>query len=217
MRWHTVFILATTSFLSWACRGKEGPAGPPGRDLSRPQQGFVEGTARGKDEAGNPFDIRFRYTYYPQNSGTWRVVSGSVRELTFTRQDSLGIGSITFTLRYDASNNQVTVTGLSGVAADISQKPVPTHSFQIIPRLDTTIFGFPIRVPGTTQEVSDFTFSGDNIQGKFRFIRPQYERPSGLPPQAANLLPPNNQHPDTIVGSFSISLTEVRPFNRTTP
>jgi hypothetical protein len=61
--------------LLWSCRGKEGPQGPPGRDLTRSQEGYIRGTVKGRDTTRNQdFQLSFNYTYVPTWSfHTWHM------------------------------------------------------------------------------------------------------------------------------------------------
>ena len=75
---------------AWSCRGKEGPQGPAGQDLTRPQNGYIEGRARGKDNGGNAFNIPFRYTYY-FSLGTYRLIGpDSLLKLTLSGEIAPG-------------------------------------------------------------------------------------------------------------------------------
>ncbi len=198
-------LLIPVVLLVWSCRGKEGPQGPqgpqgpPGQDLVRPRQGFIQGVARGKDNGGNSFNIRFSYSFYPISPGTWQASGQNVRTFDFTREDSLGIGYLSLNFRYDASTQQVSNITIDGVAADISRSPTPTYPIQQLPAV-------PNFFPGTTQEITNVTINGDSVTGSFRYIRPSYNNVPGIG---------TNTHPDTVEGSFSVKLVPVTSFGRT--
>jgi hypothetical protein len=197
--------MAATLF---SCRGKEGPQGPagpqgpqgnPGQDLTRPQDGFIEGTARGKDNAGNNFNIPFRYTYY-FGLGTYRTASANTLEIIFDRFDSLGVGSLSFSFQWNQSNNNVSSLSIDGVAANIAQSPAPTYNVETLPSIGTFF-------AGTTQTISNLSLSGDTLQGRFQYIRPTYNNVPGIG---------TNTHPDTVSGTFKVRLIRTQRFNRET-
>lgn len=196
------------SLLSLGCKGKEGPQGPPGpqgpqgpagQDLVLPRQGFIRGTARGKDNGGNPFNISFSYSF-AFSPGTWRSIDANTKEFQFERSDSLGISYLSFSFQHNSTNNSVSNVSIEGQAADISTTPVPTYNVQVLPAA-------PPFFPGTTQQVSSFTISGDSISGRFLYIRPSY---NNIPGVGANT------HPDTVEGTFGVRLVPIRSYGRTT-
>lgn len=195
--------LAALSLVDISCRGKEGPQGPQGpqgpagKDLIRPQQGYIEGTARGKDNGGNAFTIPFRYTYY-YSLGTYRATGTNTWQIDFSRADSLAIGELSFSFQWDQSNNTVSNLSISGTAANISQSPTPTYNVQILPSI-------PSVFPGTSQSLSDIALSGDTLKGRFQYIRPTYNNVPGLG---------TNTHPDTVEGTFSVRLVRTQSYNR---
>lgn len=197
-------LIVLAALLAWSCRGKEGPQGPQGpqgpagQDLVRPRQGFIQGVARGKDNGGNPFNISFSYSFYTASPGTWQATGQSTRDLDFTREDSLGVGYLSLSFRYDASNQQVSNLTIDGVAADISRYPVPTYTIQQLPPI-------PNFFPGTTQQISNLTISGDSVKGSFRYIRPSYNNIPGIG---------TNTHADTVDGTFSVKLLQTVSFGR---
>jgi hypothetical protein len=202
-------VILLSSWMMWSCRGKEGPQGPPGpqgpagpqgppgQDLTRPQNGYIEGRARGKDNGGNPFDIPFRYTYY-FSLGTYRFIGPDSLRIEFERGDSTGIGSLSLSFNWGRRSNTVTDVTIEGTAADISQSPVPTYTVSTLPAL-------PPLFPGTSQSVSNLSLSGDTLRGSFQYVRPSYNNIPGIG---------TNTHPDTVSGTFLIKLVQVRSYNR---
>lgn len=190
-----------------SCRGKEGPQGPQGpqgpagQDLVRPRQGVIQGTARGRDNDGNAFNIPFSYSFYLGSPGTWRNVDANTREYSFRREDSLGIGFVELTFRHNASNNQISNLTIDGIAANSSDRPVPTYPITQLPSV-------PNFFPGTTQTISNIAFSGDSLSGRFTYIRPAYNNVPGVG---------TNTHADTVEGSFSVRLVPIRTYNRISP
>lgn len=188
--------------------GPQGPAGPPGKDLVRPQQGFIEGNARGKDNSGNPFDFSFRYTYHYGPPGTAEYVGNDLLRISFSREDEKGIGNISMSFRYNRSNGQISELNLSGIAADANSSPVKTYTIQIIPRIQ------PAGYPGTSQSITNVQISGDTlITGDFRYIRPAYN-PPGISIPGVDLSALENPHPDTVYGRFSIKLIPIVSYGR---
>ncbi len=203
VRLHAVILLSF--WMMWSCRGKEGPQGPPGpqgpagQDLTRPQNGYIEGRARGKDNGGNPFDIPFRYTYYFSLS-TYRFIGPDSLRIEFERGDSTGIGSLSLSFNWGRRSNTVTDVSIEGTAADISQSPVPTYTVNVLPAIPP-----PVNFQGTSQSVSNLSLSGDTLRGSFRYVRPSY---NNVP------LVGTNTHPDTVSGTFLVKLVQVRSYNR---
>jgi len=197
-------LLVPVTLLLWSCRGKEGPQGPQGpqgpagQDLTRPRQGFIQGVARGKDNGGNPFNIRFSYSFYSASPGTWQATGQNTRDFDFSREDSLGIGYLSLAFRYDASNQQVSNVTIDGVAADLSRSPVPTYTIQQLPAV-------PNFFPGTTQKITNVTINGDSVTANFQYIRPSYNNVPGVG---------TNTYPDTVEGSFSVKLLPITSFGR---
>jgi hypothetical protein len=202
VRLHAVILLS--SWMMWSCRGKEGPQGPPGpqgpagQDLTRPQNGYIEGRARGKDNGGNPFDIPFRYTYY-FSLGTYRFIGPDSLRIEFKRGDSTGVGSLDLSFNWGRRSNTVTDVSIEGTAADISRSPVPTYGVNVLPAVPLLNF------PGTSQSVSNLSLSGDTLRGSFQYVRPSYNNIPGIG---------TNTHPDTVSGTFLIKLVQVRSYNR---
>ncbi len=190
-------------WMAWSCRGKEGPQGPvgpqgpAGQDLTRPQNGYIEGRARGKDNGGTSFNIPFRYTYY-SSLGTYRVVGPDSFSISFERLDSLGIGSLSFSFSWGRNSNGIANLNISGTAADPSQTPVPTYDV-------TTIPAVPLFFSGTTQSLSNLSLSGDTLRGSFQYIRPSYNNVPAFG---------TNTHPDTVAGTFVVKLVPERRYNR---
>jgi hypothetical protein len=188
---------------AWSCRGKEGPQGPQGpqgpagQDLTRPQNGYIEGRARGKDNSGNAFNIPFRYTYY-FSLGTYRLIGPDSLQIEFERGDSAGIGSLSLSFRWGRRSNTVGGVNISGTAADISQSPVPTYDVATLPAV-------PSFFPGTTQSVRNLSLSGDTLRVEFEYIRPSYNNVPGIG---------TNTYPDTVSGTFLVKLVQVRSYNR---
>jgi hypothetical protein len=204
VRLHAVILLS--SWIMWSCRGKEGPQGPPGppgQGLTRPQNGYIEGRARGKDNDGNPFDISFRYTYY-SSLGTYRFIEPDNLQIEFERGDSAGIGSLSLSFNWDRINDAVTNVLINGTVADISQSPVPTYTVNVLPAVP--LFNFP----GTSQSVSNLSLSGDNLRGSFQYVRPSYNTVSI--PGVGTI--PGNTYPDTVSGTFVVKLAHVHSYNR---
>lgn len=209
---YRLLLIAGLIALLTDCRGKQGPEGPQGpqgpagQDLVRPQQGFIEGVARGKDNNGNAFNIPFRYTYYTANPGTATRRGADTLDIEFSREDSLGIGNLTISFRYQRSNGQTSNVDISGVAANISASPIPTHEIQTQPSINVPGYSSL----GTSQVVTNVQISGDTVvSGDFRFIRPQISQPPvPIPGVSAN------SHPDTVTGRFSIRLVPVISYGR---
>jgi hypothetical protein len=196
IRLHAVILLS--SWMVWSCRGKEGPQGPPGRDFTRPQNGYIEGRARGKDNGGNLFDIPFRYTYY-FSLGTYRFIGPDSLRIEFERGDSTGVGSLGLSFNWGRRSNTVTDVSIEGTVADISQSPVPTYTVNVL--LGNPLLNFP----GTSQSVSNLSLSGDTLRGSFRYVRPSYNNIPAIG---------TNTHPDTVSGTFMVKLVQVRSYNR---
>ncbi|MCX8112946.1 MAG: hypothetical protein N3E49_07125 [Bacteroidia bacterium] len=203
--------IALLTLLTLSCRGKqgpEGPQGPPGQNLVRPQQGFIEGVARGRDQNGTPFNIPFRYTYYAGNPGEVLRRGADTLDIQFDREDSLGIGRLSFSLILKRSTSQASVSQLSGVIANINASPIPTFSVQAIPQVSIAQY------PGTTQTVTGVQISGDTLLiGDFTFIRPQYTPPN-FPIPGLDLSALANAHPDTVTGRFSVRLLPIIRYGR---
>ncbi|MCS7297716.1 MAG: hypothetical protein RMK19_00330 [Bacteroidia bacterium] len=187
-----------------SCRGKqgpEGPQGPPGRDLVRPQQGFIEGVARGKDESGNAFSIPFRYTYYFGAPGEAQRVDANTLSIAFYREDSLGVGNLSISFTYNRNNRQASDVTLSGLAANATVSPIPVYTIQLRPEVG----GFA----GTSQSVTNLELSGDTlISGEFSFINPQFNPPLPVPGFSPNT------YPDTVRGRFSVRLIPIISYGR---
>ncbi|MCS6895425.1 MAG: hypothetical protein NZZ60_04670 [Bacteroidia bacterium] len=214
MRRLTVKVFVGLAVSLTMCKRKEGPPGPPGppgpagRDLTRPQEGFIEGTARGKDNSGNPFNISFRYTYYYGPSGIALLSGANELQISFAREDEKGIGNIGISFTYSRSNGQINDLQLSGVAADISTSPVRIYNVQQIPSINLANY------PGTSQNLSNIQISGDTlITGNFTYIRPAYTPPNINIP-GIDLSSLANPHPDTVSGRFSIRLTPIVSYGR---
>lgn len=204
MHKHPLLLTAGLLALLAGCRGKQGPEGPQGpqgpagQDLVRPQQGFIEGVARGRDNSGAAFNIPFRYTYYTGAPGTATRRGADTLDIAFQREDSLGIGNLSISFTYRRSNGQTSGVDISGVAADISATPIPTHAFQPIPPVSA------LGYPGTSQTITNVQLSGDTVvSGEFRFIRPTTSLP-GI----------TNTHADTVSGRFSVRLSPVVSYGR---
>lgn len=195
------------------CRGKRGPEGPPGRDLTRPQDGFIEGTARGKDNAGNAFHIPFRYTYHFGNPGTAVRVNANTLRIEFGRWDELGIGYMNISFTYNRTTREASDIQISGIAADISQKPIPAHSFGTVSAVPPTPSPGTI-YPGTTQRLTNIQLEGDTVlTADFEFIRPQFTSPP-IPIPGLDLSAFENTHPDTVRGRLSVRLLPVVSYGR---
>ncbi len=188
------------SVVATNCRGKEGPQGPQGpsgADLVRPQQGFIEGIARGRDNSGNAFNIPFRYTYY-FSLGTYRSTGTNTWQFDFSRADSLGIGELSFSFQWNQSNNSVSNLTINGTAANITQSPTPTYDVQTLPNI-------PNVFPGTSQTVSNLALNNDTLTGRFEYIRHSYNNVPSFG---------TNTHADTVEGTFSIKLVRTQSYNR---
>lgn len=201
---YRLLLIAGLIALLTDCRGKQGPEGPQGpqgpagQDLVRPQQGFIEGVARGKDNNGNAFEIPFRYTYYTANPGTATRRGADTLVIQFSREDSLGIGNLTISFRYRRSNGQISNITLSGTAADITVVPIPTYNVQQIPADPLGLYS------GTSETISNVQVVGDTlVSGEFRYIRP-----------ATNLPAITNTHADTVSGRFSVRIMPTISYGR---
>ncbi|MCX7763991.1 MAG: hypothetical protein N2253_03735 [Bacteroidia bacterium] len=197
-----------------SCRGKqgpEGPQGPPGpagQNYVRPQNGFIEGVAIGKDQSGTPFRIPFRYTYYAGSPGQALRRGADTLNIEFSREDSLGIGNLSFSFTLRRSTLQASSINMTGTAADISTSPVPTFRIQVVPPLP------PASYPGTSQTISNIQLRGDTlITGEFRFIRPSYTPPP-IPVPGIDFSAIANAHPDTVTGRFEVRLVPIISYGR---
>ncbi|MCS6789715.1 MAG: hypothetical protein NZ580_01845 [Bacteroidia bacterium] len=206
MRKVTALLIPTTLLFVWSCRGKQGPQGPqgpqgnPGRDLTRPQQGYIEGRARGKDNAGNAFDFTFRYSYYFAVPGAIQALSGNIREIFFERSDSAGLGNISIRFRFNPSNNQTSDVTIEGNAVELRGNTVSAYALE-----------YYLNAPGlprVTREIRNVRLLGDTAcTGEFVYIR---ETGGGMIPNT-----PSNTHPDTVSGTFNVKLLPVRSYGRT--
>lgn len=188
----------------WSCRGKEGPQGPAGQDLTRPQNGYIEGRARGKDNSGNSFNIPFRYTYYYFNPGTYQLIGPDSFQIDFERAESLGIGSLSFSFKW--GRNGVADVAINGTIADPSQNPVPTYEVVTLHAADGL---FQL----TPQSLSNLFLSGDTLRGSFQYVHLPHNRIDiNVGPIKINV--EANNHPDTVEGSFLIKLVRGRRHNR---
>ncbi len=189
-----IVVLTATfiiSLLSLGCKRKEGPQGPPGpagQDLTRPKRGFIQGVARGRDNDGRDFTIPFYYSFEPYPGYRTRIDNYTER-FSFYREDSLGIGYVSISFKYDRSTRSITDLQIYGEAADIDARDfIPTYTFS----------GYYMNVTG--DEISDLVIGEDSISGKFKVVM-----------QAS---PPNNLYPDIVSGSFGVRLLRTREYNR---
>lgn len=203
------------SFVIVSCRGKQGPVGPQGppgpagQNYVRPQDGFIEGVATGKDQSGTPFRIPFRYTYYAGSPGQALRRGADTLSIEFSREDSLGIGSLYFSFTLRRSTLQASGINMTGTAADISTSPVPTFRIQVFPSVGLAAY------PGTSQTLSNIQLRGDTlIKGEFRFIRPSYNPPPISIP-GIDFSAIANAHPDTVTGRFEVRLVPIISYGRT--
>jgi hypothetical protein len=128
--WALLAVLGAS--LLWSCRGKEGPQGPPGRDLTRSQEGYIRGTVKGRDTTRNQdFQLSFNYTYAPTStpiSGALKPQSNDLDtiEISIFREGERG-GYMSIELRHKKSTNTTWVTNLYGDLLDISSSPASRY------------------------------------------------------------------------------------------
>jgi len=128
--WALLAVLGAS--LLWSCRGKEGPQGPPGQNLTRSQEGYIRGTVKGRDTTRNQdFQLSFNYTYV----STWISTSGTLTpqsndldtiEISIFREGERG-GYMSIELRHKKSTNTTWVTNLYGDLLDISSSPASRY------------------------------------------------------------------------------------------
>jgi len=120
--WALLAVLGAS--LLWSCRGKEGPQGPPGRDLTRSQEGYIRGTVKGRDTTRNQnFQLSFNYTYiytFFPIPGTLTLQSNNLDtiQISISREGERG-GYMSIELRHKKSTNTTWVTYLDSEILDI--------------------------------------------------------------------------------------------------
>lgn len=199
-----VSVLIGLSAGVWSCRGKEGPQGPPGpagQNLTWPQQGYIEGEARGKDNDGTPFVIPFHYVYHYGLPGTWEPNpnDSNVVDISIQRHDGAGAGYFQISFSYDKQNRRVCTTSLcplpyiSATITDVSQRPtVPVYYLSYTPTRDSV-------------QIQVQSFSEQGITGRIMYISP------------ADTLNTNNRYADTVTANFSVELVRLRRYQRVAP
>jgi hypothetical protein len=141
--------------LLWSCRGKEGPQGPPGRDLTRLQEGYIRGTVKGRDTTRNQnFQLSFNYTYVPTFfpiPGTWTPHSNDLDtiEISILREGERG-GYMSIELRHKKSTNTTWVTNLYGDLLDISSSPASRYQLNYYPPSQDTAYVTSLNLRGDT-------------------------------------------------------------------
>jgi hypothetical protein len=119
--------------LLWSCRGKEGPQGPPGRDLIRSQEGYIRGTVKGRDPTRNQnFQLSFNYTYVPtwiSIPGTWEPEPNDPNaiQIFLSRQGEKG-GYMEIGLGHRKTTNTTWVAYLRGEILEISGSSASSYS-----------------------------------------------------------------------------------------
>jgi hypothetical protein len=119
--------------LLWSCRGKEGPQGPPGRDLIRLQEGYIRGTVKGRDPTRNQnFQLSFNYTYVPpwiSIPGTWEPNPNDPNaiRISLSREGEKG-GYMEIGLGHWKTTNTTWVTYLRGELLEISGSSASSYS-----------------------------------------------------------------------------------------
>ena len=128
--WALLAVLGAS--LLWNCRGKEGPQGPAGQNLTRSQEGYIRGTVKGRDTTRNQdFQLSFNYTYAPTSipiSGALTPQSNDLDtiEISIFREGERG-GYMSIELRHKKSTNTTWVTNLYGDLLDISSSPASRY------------------------------------------------------------------------------------------
>jgi hypothetical protein len=129
--WALLAVLGAS--LLWSCRGKEGPQGPPGRDLTRLQEGYIRGTVKGRDIIRNQdFQLSFNYTYvsiWSPIPGIWTPLSNGLDtiEISISREGERG-GYMEIGLEHKKSTNTTWVTNLRGDLLDISSNSASRYN-----------------------------------------------------------------------------------------
>jgi len=162
--WALLAVLGAS--LLWNCRGKEGPQGPPGRDLTRSQEGYIRGTVKGRDTTRNQdFRLSFNYTYV----STWISMSGTLTpqsnnldtiEISIFREGERG-GYMSIELRHKKSTNTTWVTELYGDLLDISSSPASRYRLNYYSPFSQD-----------TAYVTSLTLTGDNlVRGQLVYVK----------------------------------------------
>ncbi len=134
--WALLAVLGAS--LLWNCRGKEGPAGPQGpagQNLTRSQEGYIRGTAKGRDITRNQdFQLSFNYTYVPtwiSIPGTWTPQSNDLDtiQISLSREGERG-GYMNIVLEHKKSTNTTWVTNLGGDLLDISSNSASRYNLR---------------------------------------------------------------------------------------
>jgi hypothetical protein len=151
--------------LLWSCRGKEGPQGPPGRDLTRSQEGYIRGTVKGRDTTRNQdFQLSFNYTYVPTWTlpGTWTPQSNDLDtiEISIFREGERG-GYTSIELRHKKSTNTTWISSLEGTLLDISSNSASRYNLNYYSSL-----------PPDTAYVTSLTLRGDTlVSGQLVYVK----------------------------------------------
>ena len=187
--WALLAVLGAS--LLWNCRGKEGPQGPPGRDLTRSQEGYIRGTVKGRDTTRNQdFRLSFNYTYV----STWISISGTLTpqsnnldtiEISISREGERG-GYMSIELRHKKSTNTTWVTELYGDLLDISSSPASRYRLNYYSPFSQD-----------TAYVTSLTLTGDNlVRGQLVYVK-RSKTPA-----------------DTAKAEFSSQLYQIIPYQR---
>ena len=162
--WALLAVLGAS--LLWSCRGKEGPQGPPGRDLTRSQEGYIRGTVKGRDPTRNQnFQLSFNYTYVPMESsipGTWEPEPNipNAIQISLSREGEKG-GYMEIGLGHWKTTNTTWVTYLRGDLLEISSSSASSYS------LDYSEGSFP-----DTAYVTSLTLRGDTlVSGELIYVK----------------------------------------------
>jgi hypothetical protein len=187
--WALLAVLGAS--LLWSCRGKEGPQGPPGRDLTRSQEGYIRGTVKGRDITRNQnFQLSFNYTYVPtwiSIPGTWEPQSNDLNtiEISISREGERG-GSMDIELEHNKSTNTTWVTYLDGDLLDISSNSASRYNLSYYPSFSQD-----------TAYVTSLTLRGDTlVSGELIYVKR------------------SKTPPDTAKVEFSSRLYRVIPYQR---
>jgi hypothetical protein len=152
------------ALLPWSCRGKEGPQGPPGRDLTRLQEGYIRGTVKGRDTTRNQdFQLNFNYTYVSTWTlpGTWMPQSNNpdTIEISIFREGEMG-GYMSIELEHKKSTNTTRISSLEGTLLEISSSSASRYRLNYYPPSQDTAY------------VTSLTLRGDSlVSGQLVYVK----------------------------------------------
>jgi len=165
--WALLAVLGAS--LLWSCRGKEGPQGPPGRDLTRSQEGYIRGTVKGRDTTRNrDFQLSFNYTYLPTWTlpGTWTPQPNypDTIEISIFREGERG-GYMSINLGHKKSTNTTWVTYLDGEILDIDISSSSASRYWLS-------YDYYSPFSQDTAYVTSLTLTGDNlVRGQLVYVK----------------------------------------------